>query len=169
MKNIVTIDENAFANCQKLSSATIYGNVSCIGNLAFSDCINLVSLSICNGVQEIGPSAFNGCSSLMDVSIPSTVVSVGEYVFTACDGISNVTFIGKTTSEIQQMDNINQFGVLSNFIRGEFEDIHGIYLKLENGQSIGVDSDEVTQGTIGSYRNEITRAIIGDDIENDYN
>lgn len=61
------------------------------------------------------------------------------------------------------------FDISATFTYNQTIEEPTIALKLEDGQSIGVDSDEVTQGTIGSYRNEIIKAIIGDDIENDYN
>lgn len=55
-------------------------SVTSIGNQAFEQCNNLTSVVIGNSVTSIGSSAFYRCDSLTSVTIGDSVTSIGDYV-----------------------------------------------------------------------------------------
>jgi hypothetical protein len=59
----------AFGNCTSLTSITIPGSVTSIGNCAFFGCTGLTSITIENGVDSIGRYAFLGCLNLTSITI----------------------------------------------------------------------------------------------------
>ena len=87
----VTNIGNAFQYCDSLTSITIPGSVTSIGNRAFIDCDNLISVTILDGVTRIGDSAFISCDSLRSVTILDDVTSIGEYAFYCCGNLRSVT------------------------------------------------------------------------------
>lgn len=58
-----------------------YYKVTSIGEQAFSDCNGLTSIVIPNSVISIGVKAFWGCRGLISVSIPNSVTLIGENAF----------------------------------------------------------------------------------------
>ena len=53
---------------------------------------NLTTLTIGGFVTSIGESAFKGCSGLTEVTILNSVTSIGEYAFDGCSGLTKVVF-----------------------------------------------------------------------------
>ena len=88
----------AFYNCSMLTSITILGNVTSIGNYAFYDCAALTSITIPDGVTSIGESAFYGCTSLTSVTIGNGVTSIGGFAFYGCSGLTSITIPDSVTS-----------------------------------------------------------------------
>lgn len=72
-----TIGSGAFQGCTGLKSAELPGTVLTIQDNAFADCTSLELLTLGEGTREIWQSAFSGCTSLKEVIIPSTVVYIG--------------------------------------------------------------------------------------------
>ena len=89
---VTSIGNNAFQDCDGLSSITIPDSVTSIGNTAFRDCSSLTSITIPNSVASIGDEAFWGCSGLTSITIPSGVTSIGAYAFSGCSSLVSVTF-----------------------------------------------------------------------------
>ena len=58
-----------------LTSVTIPGIVTSIGDNAFYECHNLASAAISNGVGNIGNYVFDGCISLTSAIIPGSVTN----------------------------------------------------------------------------------------------
>lgn len=87
--SIDNIYYRAFKGCTGLTSVNIDG--ANIGNEAFADCSSLTSLTMSNGVTSIGNSAFANCLGLTELTIPNSVTSIGEY---------NQEIKGKTNVEI---------------------------------------------------------------------
>ena len=67
------IPYRAFYNCSGLTSITIPGSVTSIGNYAFSGCNGLTNITIPNSVKKIGESAFSGCKGLMGITFNGTI------------------------------------------------------------------------------------------------
>ena len=60
-------------------NTVIPNTVTEIGNNAFYECNGLSSINIPNGVIKIGANAFQRCSGLTTISLPSTLKEVGNY------------------------------------------------------------------------------------------
>jgi hypothetical protein len=95
---VVTLGENAFADCTKLKTVTIPNRVASIGSAAFYGCASLTTLALGSGVTSIGDDAFYGCSSLVTVTIPCSVTNLGETAFESCTGLKAAYFQGNAPS-----------------------------------------------------------------------
>ncbi len=119
------IPSDAFYNCTGLTSVTIGGSVTSIGNYAFQNCSSLTSITIGNSVTRIAGSAFRnctglttvnwnatactsagslyepifkGCSNLATVNIGDKVKIIPSYAFEGCTGLTSVTIPDSVTS-----------------------------------------------------------------------
>ena len=88
--SVISINNEAFASCSKLSGVTIPAGVTDIGSFAFLDCSKFTDISLPSGLISIGDSAFNGCKSLTSITVPSSVTSIGNYAFCCCDSLNNI-------------------------------------------------------------------------------
>ena len=97
--NLIKINNNAFRECNLLTSVTIPDSVTSIGDNAFSDCTSLTSITIPDSVITIGNYAFSYCDSLTSVTIPDSVTTIGYCAFSGCDSLTSVT-IGNSVTTI---------------------------------------------------------------------
>ncbi len=77
--SVTTIYEEAFINCEKLSSVTLSKNTSVIPSSAFYGC-NISNIVIPEGVTTIGSSAFSG-NPFVRVSLPLSLTEIGYDAF----------------------------------------------------------------------------------------
>jgi hypothetical protein len=77
---VTSIGTNAFENLTNLTSVTIPGSVTNIGDYAFAY-TGLTSVTIPNGVTNIGDYAFEGINNLTNVTIPGSVANIGASAF----------------------------------------------------------------------------------------
>ena len=77
-----------------MTSVSIEGGVSSIGESVFDSCGALTSVSITNGVTSIGEKMFCKCHNLTSVLIPRSVTSIGEEAFYNCEKLTNIEFGG---------------------------------------------------------------------------
>ena len=68
-----------------------------IANDAFWDCESLTSITIPNSVTAIGFGVFQGCSSLTSITIPESVTSIGDWAFYDCESLKSVKVPSHTT------------------------------------------------------------------------
>jgi len=66
---VITIGDDAFANCTELTSIEIPNSVTAINWSAFYGCTELATISISEFVTSIGGSAFAECSSLTAIEV----------------------------------------------------------------------------------------------------
>lgn len=95
-KPVVSIGNEAFLFCSKLTIIQIGNGVTSIGRDAFAECTSLTSISIPDSVSLIGdalkPNVFINCDSLKTIS-----VSAGNTKFTTIDGVlfnKEITLLG---------------------------------------------------------------------------
>ncbi|MBO5698669.1 MAG: leucine-rich repeat protein [Bacteroidaceae bacterium] len=89
--NTVTrIGNEAFYNCDGLTSISIPNSVTHIGSWAFYDCNNLTSVDLGNGVTNIEERAFYYCSAVKAITIPGSIKSIGTEAFYNCSALKTV-------------------------------------------------------------------------------
>ena len=151
---VTSIGDEAFLECEYLSSITIPSSVRVIGNYAFDYCPKLTSVTIPNSVTSIGNRAFYSCTALKDVychaeNVPSTDATVFN-----SSNYSNATLhvpagsleSYKTTSPWSGFENIVAFSPFSGVV-----EIDGINYEL-NGES---KQATVIAKSSGKYSGEI--------------
>jgi hypothetical protein len=89
--SVTSIGQQGFYACSGLTSVTIPGSVSSLGLSAFEDCSRLTSVTISNGVSSLGPGAFFECWGLTNVTIPGSVTNIGDSAFTDCIRLKAIT------------------------------------------------------------------------------
>ena len=80
---VVTVAEEAFSNCTKLSEVSIPEGIEAIEKGAFSGCEELLTLQLPQSLKVIEEKSFEGCA-LSSVNIPANVESIGYDAFQDC-------------------------------------------------------------------------------------
>ena len=75
------------------------GPVTKIGDEAFKQCETLTSITVPNTVTEIGYRAFTYCSELASITIPGSVTEIGFNAFYDCPSLSEVVFASDSKLE----------------------------------------------------------------------
>lgn len=94
---ITVIGDEAFLNCNNLTSVVIPDSVTHIGNWSFAKCRNLLSVTIPDSITTIGDCAFSECTNLSELTLPDSVTSIGDLAF-ICTNIASIAL----PSEIDQ-------------------------------------------------------------------
>lgn len=89
--DVVSIGEEAFANCEKLKSVTIPVSVTEIGSAAFYGCSSLEKIALPDAVTTIESGTFVGCSSLTEITLGSQVKTIGDMAFGYCSSLTDIT------------------------------------------------------------------------------
>ena len=97
--SVTSLGDSAFFYCQSLTNVTIANAATSIGDNAFNFCYALKSLTLGNGVTSIGAGAFYACYGLTSVTIPGSVASIGENAFADCLSLTNACFEGNAPSD----------------------------------------------------------------------
>lgn len=93
LSSTINIEDNAFAECQRLESIILPYSITQIERGAFTGCCNLKEVCIPDSVTTIGDYAF--CESgLVSVYIPNSVTKIGKGVFFQCVGLEDVYIPG---------------------------------------------------------------------------
>lgn len=126
--HVLSIGQNAFSDCEALStvvipnsvvsisSAAFYSSsvdsivigkgVKSIGQLAFYYCDNLTSITIPNNVRSLGSGAFQHCKSLTSVHIGSGLKNISYSVFEGCTLLKSIV-VDSNNSIYDSRDNCN--------------------------------------------------------------
>ncbi len=95
--SVTHIGDEAFSGCDNLTSVSIPDSVTHISDGAFSSCYNLTSVTIPDSVTHIGDEAFSSCYDLTSVSIPDSVTHIGDGAFSGCDNLRSVSIPDSVT------------------------------------------------------------------------
>ncbi|MCR4644796.1 MAG: leucine-rich repeat domain-containing protein [Oscillospiraceae bacterium] len=90
-ESVDRIEEDAFANCRRMTSVTIPGSVKTICSRAFLNCTGLTAITLPEGLRDIGRSVFEHCTGLTSVTIPESLTSIPELTFKGCTALTSVT------------------------------------------------------------------------------
>ena len=93
------IFNNAFENCYMLETISIPEGVVWIGNEAFSNS-GLTSVTLPGSITELGEAIFSGCQNLASVTLPNHLASIGAYAFSYCASLAEI----QIPSSVQSID-----------------------------------------------------------------
>ena len=88
---VTAIPDEAFAGCAALRRVYLPSSVISIGNSAFFNCYNLGTITIPAKLQTIGDNAFSPSGSLASVMLPASVASIGENAFRSSHNLTDIT------------------------------------------------------------------------------
>ncbi len=96
----ISIGYDAFRDCQNLTSITLPGGITYIGNRAFEDCSSLKTVTFGENskLTSIGTDAFRRCKNLTLITIPEGVTSIGHSAFLDCINLTSITIPASVTS-----------------------------------------------------------------------
>lgn len=100
-KPVVSVNANAFKECERISKVTIPASVTNVGASAFENCASLGTVIFEGEECTIGTAAFRYCSTLKAITLPSKLKAIPIETFAACTALSGidipstVTTIGK--------------------------------------------------------------------------
>ncbi len=97
--SVTSIGDEAFYDCDSLTTITIPDSVTSIGEYAFLHCSNLTSITIPASVTSIGYNAFRSCSQLTTVTLGanSKLTSIGTSAFHFCSKLTTVYYGGSAS------------------------------------------------------------------------
>ncbi len=100
---IEIIDNNAFANCEDVTSVTLPDTITRIGDKAFQFCYALKSINFPEGITYIGHSAFKNCRSLENVTIKAENLRMGAEAFENCRSLTSLKISGSIGDSLKKL------------------------------------------------------------------
>ena len=102
---ISKIRDEAFGDCDSLTSIKLPDSVTVIDEWAFISCTSLSSIEIPDSVTVIGEQAFFRCLSLTSITIPASVTEIGEAAFSRCSSLINIS-VSNNNSNYKSQDGV---------------------------------------------------------------
>ena len=90
-KPITRVLEEAFANCDKISSFDLPYSITQIDDRAFSGCDSLIGITLPFTAETLGVELFRDCVRLERVIMPSSMKVLPEGTFAGCENLKSVT------------------------------------------------------------------------------
>ena len=88
-KGVTSIGDDAFYDCDSITSVSIPKSVTSIGECAFA-WSSLKSIELSKGVTSIGNAAFAGCTNLSSITLPDGITDIEERAFAECSSLKSV-------------------------------------------------------------------------------
>ena len=147
-KPVTSIGQEAFRECDEITSITIPGSVTTIGAAAFYSCTKIESLVIPEGVKTIGMSAFESCYGIKSITIAGSVTTIEDRAFAGCSKIESLVIpegvktIGKLAFQGCRFTNISLPNSLQVLARSAFDLCYELeYNEYANAQFLGNESN----------------------------
>lgn len=153
-KNLKTIGTGAFSYCDALTAVALPNNLKTIGKGSFSGCKALTTISFPKNLEYISDGAFEG-SGLKTVSLPKNLKYLGADSFAYCTNLDSLTIPDNTDIEIV-LERYNGQGAYVNTFRSP---VGGSYTRTMD------DSVLDALGGIKEYEQLHTKLIVS---ENSY-
>lgn len=135
---VISIGDEAFANCTGILSVYIPKSVGNIGARAFEACVGLEKINLFEGITNIGERAFAGCKSLSSLTLPSSVSEIASNAFSSCDSLVRV-IIGSGVNVISE---------------GAFDKCYKL-IEVINKSSLEIKKGEASNGGVAKYALEV--------------
>ena len=90
--NLVTINEGAFEDCDKLETVVMGNGLKYLGSRAFKNCKSLKNVTMGKNLIVIHSEAFYNCDRLESIICSFNLESISNEAFYDCDGLKNITF-----------------------------------------------------------------------------
>lgn len=84
------IKQNAFEDCQLLTSVKLPDSLKLLGKAAFYGCVSLKKIVLPKGLRTIESGAFSHCTSLISVNFPKELDYIGCYAFASCTALAKL-------------------------------------------------------------------------------
>ncbi len=111
-----SIPENAFLNCENITTITLADGVSMIGESAFENCTGLTEIILPDSLSNIDAAAFRGCESLVELTIPENVSGIGFNAFENCTAVETLNWNAHNVVSLGENNYI--FSALGNYTDG---------------------------------------------------
>jgi len=123
------INDDLFSGCVKLEAIDVSQNkITYLGNNAFYNCESLTSVLFNDQITTIGDNAFYGCKSLTEIVLPDNIDSIGDYAFQNCESLNRIIIPLKlNTIGVKAFDGTAWYDNLSNYEETPTENQFHIY------------------------------------------
>lgn len=98
-EGVKQINYYAFGSCGNITSITIPSSVQTIHNYAFASCSKLSSVNFKKGIENLYYHSFEYCSALSSISIPSSIKYIDPNAFYSCSKLAHI-YIDKPKNSI---------------------------------------------------------------------
>ena len=88
---LTLIGESAFRNCGQLTDVVWSENLVEVKGFAFMNCTALPSADLGSKVELIGNSAFYGCSGLEEVNLGESLLGINTLAFSGCTSLTEIS------------------------------------------------------------------------------
>lgn len=88
--NLKYVSENAFENCQSLTSISLPNTIVAFGKATFKGCTHLSSITLPINLSEIPESTFSNCTNLREINFGNNIISIGKSAFSDCSSLTRL-------------------------------------------------------------------------------
>ena len=89
-KDVTSIGNRAFGDCDSLQQISIPNCITTIGNYAFECCTSLKEITLSENITTINTGLFYDCKELEKVAIPAKVLSIESDAFEGCEALMGI-------------------------------------------------------------------------------
>lgn len=144
-EGLVSVGNNAFYHCRELQAALLPSTVNSIGEGAFHYCTNMKQVNIPEGVTLIQNVTFNNCG-ITSLTIPSTVTDINFHAFSSCVNLEEI-IIPATVKNIGQFafahcTSVKHISIPNSTLKFQIDD-DNVFLGCTGLETVDIDQNEV--------------------------